>query len=222
MMQRVGIAQALINDPEVVFLDEPMSGPRPARPARRPRARSCACASRGRTVFFSSHILVDAEALCSRVAILAGGRLAAAGRLADILAFRGPRLGARRHGPDAGGARARCAPRAARVTALDDGRYGHRAAARPAARRRPSSASWRRPARGVVSLNPLRDTLEDFFVQQVAGTPSAPRTGRCHEPRDHRPRGARVFRESVRDRVLYNLVAFAVAAHRRVVPASAS
>ena len=80
MLQRVGIAQALINDPEVVFLDEPMSGLDPLG-RRDIRTLILRLRDRGCTVFFSSHVLSDAEALCSRVAILAGGRLVTAGRL---------------------------------------------------------------------------------------------------------------------------------------------
>ena len=76
MLQRVGIAQALINDPELVFLDEPMSGLDPLG-RREVRELILPLRDRGCTVFFSSHILADAEALCSRVAILAGGRLVA-------------------------------------------------------------------------------------------------------------------------------------------------
>ena len=86
MIQRVGIAQALLNDPEVVFLDEPMSGLDPLG-RRDVRQLILELRDQGRTVFFSSHILADAEALCSRVAVVAGGRLAASGRLTDILAF---------------------------------------------------------------------------------------------------------------------------------------
>ncbi len=86
MIQRVGIAQALLNDPEVIFLDEPMSGLDPLG-RRDVRALIMELRDQGRTVFFSSHILADAEALCSRVAVVAGGRLAAAGSLTDILAF---------------------------------------------------------------------------------------------------------------------------------------
>src|SRR5688572_8569591 len=74
MIQRVGIAQALINDPEVVFLDEPMSGLDPLG-RREVRELILRLRDRGCTVFFSSHVLSDAEALCSRVAILAKGRL---------------------------------------------------------------------------------------------------------------------------------------------------
>ena len=83
MLQRVGIAQALLNDPEVVFLDEPMTGLDPLG-RRDVRNTILALREEGRTVFVSSHILSDAEAVCSHVAILSRGRLAAAGRIADL------------------------------------------------------------------------------------------------------------------------------------------
>jgi len=86
MVQRVGLAQALLNEPDVVFLDEPMSGLDPLG-RRDVRRLILELRDRGCTVFFSSHILADAESLCSRVAIVAGGKLAAAGRLTDLLAF---------------------------------------------------------------------------------------------------------------------------------------
>src|SRR3954468_6870339 len=86
MLQRVGIAQALINDPELVFLDEQMSGLDPLG-RREVRQLMLRLRDRGCTVFFSSHVLADAETLCSRVAILAKGRLITSGRLTDMLAF---------------------------------------------------------------------------------------------------------------------------------------
>src|SRR5688572_32273843 len=87
MIQRVGLAQALINDPEVVFLDEPMSGLDPIG-RRDVRDIILRLRDRGATVFFSSHILGDAEAICSRVGIVVGGRLVAAGTLAEMVPFR--------------------------------------------------------------------------------------------------------------------------------------
>ena len=84
MIQRVGLAQTLINDPEVVFLDEPMSGLDPLG-RRDVRALILRLRDDGRTVFFSSHILSDAESLCSRIAIVAKGRLMASGTLADLV-----------------------------------------------------------------------------------------------------------------------------------------
>src|SRR5437868_6750834 len=86
MLQRVGIAQAILNDPEVVFFDEPMSGLDPLG-RREVRNLILKLRDRGCTVFFSSHVLSDAEALCSRVAILVAGSLVAAGALADVRAF---------------------------------------------------------------------------------------------------------------------------------------
>jgi ABC-2 type transport system ATP-binding protein len=84
MIQRVGLAQALINDPEVVFLDEPMSGLDPIG-RREVRDIMLRLRDRGTTVFFSSHILADAEAICTSVGIVSAGRLAAAGRISDLV-----------------------------------------------------------------------------------------------------------------------------------------
>lgn len=83
MLQRVGLAQALVNDPEVVFLDEPMSGLDPIG-RREVRDLIAALRQQGKTVFMCSHILSDIEVLCDRVAILRGGRLAQLGYLEDL------------------------------------------------------------------------------------------------------------------------------------------
>ena len=86
MVQRAGIAQALINDPDVVFLDEPMSGLDPVG-RREVRDLILQLRNEGKTVFFSTHILSDAEALCDRVAILNGGHLQGCGELHQILSL---------------------------------------------------------------------------------------------------------------------------------------
>ena len=86
MIQRVGLAQALLNDPDVVFLDEPMSGLDPIG-RREVRDIMLRLRDRGTTVFFSSHILADAEAICTSVGIVSGGRLVASGRLAEMVSM---------------------------------------------------------------------------------------------------------------------------------------
>ena len=83
MLQRVGLAQALINDPAVVFLDEPMSGLDPIG-RREVRDLIATLRQEGKTVFMCSHILSDIEVLCDRVAILRGGRLAHVGYLDEL------------------------------------------------------------------------------------------------------------------------------------------
>lgn len=88
MLQRVGLAQSLINDPEIVFLDEPMSGLDPVG-RREIRELIAGLREKGVTVFMSTHILSDIEALCDEVAILRSGRLAASGNLRDLLADTG-------------------------------------------------------------------------------------------------------------------------------------
>ncbi|MDQ3801106.1 MAG: ABC transporter ATP-binding protein [Acidobacteriota bacterium] len=92
MLQRVGLAQALINDPEIVFLDEPMSGLDPIG-RREIRELISDLRARGTTVFMSTHILSDIEALCDRVAIMRGGKLAATGNLDELLTQSGETQG---------------------------------------------------------------------------------------------------------------------------------
>jgi ABC-2 type transport system ATP-binding protein len=84
MLQRVGIAQALINDPKIVFLDEPMSGLDPIG-RREMRDLILLLKKEGKTVFFSTHILNDVEVLCDRVAVLNRGKLIGSGRLTDLI-----------------------------------------------------------------------------------------------------------------------------------------
>ena len=84
MLQRVGIAQALLNDPELVFFDEPMLGLDPVG-RREVRELILELRTRGKTVCFSTHVLADVEAICDRVAILHRGRLHGLGALDQIL-----------------------------------------------------------------------------------------------------------------------------------------
>ena len=164
MIQRVGIAQALLNDPEVLFLDEPMSGLDPLG-RRDVRHMILDLRDQGRTVFFSSHILADAEALCNRVAVVANGRLAATGRLSDILAFavHGWELVVADLRPEV---LARVAPSIRRTIEISPGRYTLELALDPPPER--LLADLIATGASLVSLNPLRDTLETCFLRRVA------------------------------------------------------
>lgn len=84
MARRIGLAQALLNDPELVILDEPTSG---LDPIGRHEVKTLIkeLAAEGRTVLLSSHLLAEVEDVCDRVAILADGRVCAEGRLDDLL-----------------------------------------------------------------------------------------------------------------------------------------
>jgi ABC-2 type transport system ATP-binding protein len=172
MLQRVGLAQAILNDPELLFLDEPMSGLDPLG-RRDVRALMLELRDQGRTIFFSSHILSDAEALCNQVAIVVKGRLAAAGRLADLgeFAVNGWEL-VMANVPAAALDRVRS--RARRVMSVAGDRYvidlppdGH-----PEEMLRELTSA----GAALVSLNPVRETLEDVFVRRVAEMGEGART----------------------------------------------
>jgi ABC-2 type transport system ATP-binding protein len=179
MLQRVGLAQALINDPELVILDEPMSGLDPIG-RRDVRSLILRLGERGCTVFFSSHVLSDAEALCSRVAILSRGRLVTAGKLTDMLAFqvRGWELVAT-HVTET---LARSLEvRARRIARLSEGRYAIELPLDPSPDR--LLAELAAAGARLVSLNPIRETLEDFFVHQIEQAESAARPREHHDDR---------------------------------------
>ncbi|MCC6554559.1 MAG: ABC transporter ATP-binding protein [Polyangiaceae bacterium] len=84
MLQRTGLAAALVSDPEMLILDEPMSG---LDPVGRKEVRDIIFSERdqGRTIFFSTHILSDVEAMCDRVAILREGRVIVSGAIRQLL-----------------------------------------------------------------------------------------------------------------------------------------
>ena len=169
MLQRVGIAQAIINDPEVLFFDEPMSGLDPLG-RREIRELILRLRDRGCTVFFSSHVLSDAETLCSRVAILAGGRLAAAGDLSELLAFQARAWELVVAGlSDTVLERVAASGQVARATALGAQRYALELPLSVA----PDRVVADLVAHGaqLVSINPVRETLEDFFVRKTGAAP---------------------------------------------------
>jgi len=168
MIQRVGLAQALINDPEVVFLDEPMSGLDPIG-RRDVRDIILRLRDRGATVFFSSHILTDAESMCSRVGIVAGGKLVAAGTLAEMVPFRIRGWDLVLAGVPADAVAALSA-RGATATLIGDGRY-HVVLPSTASSDEAIALATSVGAE-LVSMNPVRDTLEDFFLAHVQQTPA--------------------------------------------------
>jgi ABC-2 type transport system ATP-binding protein len=173
MIQRVGVAQALVGEPSVLFFDEPMSGLDPLG-RRDLRQLMLRLRDRGATVFFSSHILSDAEALCSRVAILAQGRLVAQGKLADIVAFelRGWELVVANLSERA---KTMLEGRVTAITPLAEARY----TLELPPTERPERLIHELSIHGVevVSLNPLRATLEDYFVSIVGAAPPRDLTG---------------------------------------------
>ncbi|MEO7189640.1 MAG: ABC transporter ATP-binding protein [Vicinamibacterales bacterium] len=170
MIQRVGLAQALVNDPALVILDEPMSG---LDPVGRREVRDIIIGLRdeGRTVLFSSHILSDAELLCSRVGILARGRLVASGPTAELTASGTPgwEVVLTSVPPDLAD---QLRVVAARVTQIDTTRYS----VELADDMKPETLVANAAAAGasLVSVTPLRTTLEDVFLRAVGlDTPDA-------------------------------------------------
>jgi ABC-2 type transport system ATP-binding protein len=163
MLQRVGLAQALINDPELVILDEPMSG---LDPIGRHDVRQMILELRdaGCTVLFSSHILSDAEVLCSRVGILSRGRLVAHGTLSELTASHlGGHEVVMSHVP-AGVAEA-VGARVAKATRIDDGRYAFQLLQE--VRPEPFIAELAAVGASLVSVAPIRTTLEDVFMKAL-------------------------------------------------------
>lgn len=177
MLQRVGVAQALLNDPEVLFFDEPMSGLDPLG-RREIRQLILRLRDRGCTVFFSSHVLSDAEALCSRVAILAKGRLVTSGALSDLQHFQARGWELVMSGvSETALERARTIGDVVSVTRLG----ADRVSLELPLSTQPHRVLAELSSHGgqLVSLMPLRESLEEFFVREVADAPGSPRLERA-------------------------------------------
>jgi ABC-2 type transport system ATP-binding protein len=165
MLQRAGLAQALINEPTLVILDEPMSGLDPLG-RRLVRDLILELKAAGTTVFFSTHILSDAEALCDTVAVLRGGRLLAEGRLDKILDIDVSHSEVLVSGVGAE-ALARL-PEA--VVVADALRERHRLSV-PHGHLAEVVGLVEREGGRVLSVQPIRQTLEEFFFKELGSAP---------------------------------------------------
>jgi ABC-2 type transport system ATP-binding protein len=164
MQQRLGIAQALVGDPALVVLDEPMSGLDPVG-RREMRDLILELKRRGKTVFFSTHILSDVEALCDRVGVIIGGKLRDSGRLDALLTGGVRSVEATFAGPGAAGP----FPGATAIASEGDRATWTfpESAAADLAVRSVVGAGGR-----VVALTEHRDTLEDYFMRRVEHGPA--------------------------------------------------
>jgi ABC-2 type transport system ATP-binding protein len=158
MLQRVGLAQAILHDPQVVVLDEPMSGLDPVG-RREVRDIILELKSAGRTVLFSTHILSDAEMLCDRVGVIVGGKLRGVGTPGEI-------VGVQSRGMEilfeivGGGAKQSLLGRATqtgdryRIQLQDDQLYAVMDELRAAGAR-------------ILSVSQLKPSLEEYFMHLV-------------------------------------------------------
>ncbi len=167
MIQRIGIAQAMINDPEVVFLDEPMSG---LDPLGRMDVRRIIVSlkARGVTIFFSSHILPDVEALCDRVAILNKGKLQETGALEEIL-----KVGIEGHEVILAGwtTEALDALKKSSDEVRPMGDRLHIRVSSPKQIETLLSFVFKHKLE-LISINPIRPSLEEYFFQEVGRQPA--------------------------------------------------
>lgn len=162
MVQRLGIAQALIHDPELVIFDEPMSGLDPLG-RREVRDLILDLRRQGKTVLFSTHILSDAETLCDRVAILDRGRLQGLGSLREILGVASAATELVLEDPTAVVLEALGRFATAIVRTGDQVRLEIRPEVEVA---NVLQAALNAKAK-VVALNPVKVSLEDYFVARV-------------------------------------------------------
>jgi ABC-2 type transport system ATP-binding protein len=160
MLQRVGLAQAILHDPKLMILDEPMSGLDPVG-RREVRDIILDLKNAGKSILFSTHILSDAETLCDRVGVIAGGRLRGVGAPGSIVGVKS--LGmeiifelTESGGPQIEKIRAKAAKSGAnyRMNASDAELYA-------------ALAELREAGAKIISVTQIKPTLEDFFMELV-------------------------------------------------------
>lgn len=160
MLQRVGIAQAILHDPKIVFLDEPMSGLDPMG-RREVRDLMDQLKREGKTVFFSTHILSDAEALCDRVAIVNQGELRGIGAIADLTSSVAGKVEIIWQG--------HALPSALKSLGAEYHLSGDTSrAVLPEASQDRAIDALRRENLHIISLAPVRTSLEEYYLRKLA------------------------------------------------------
>jgi ABC-2 type transport system ATP-binding protein len=159
MLQRVGIAQAILHDPKVVFLDEPMSGLDPMG-RREVRDLIAQLKHEGKTVFFSTQILSDAETLCDRVGIIHQGELRGVGIVADLTSSV--------HGKVEVVWQGTSVPSSLRALGAECHVTGDTVrAVLSEANQDTALEALRRERLRLISVTPVRNSLEDYFIQKL-------------------------------------------------------
>src|ERR1700737_2631489 len=159
MLQRVGIAQAILHDPKIVFFDEPMSGLDPMG-RREVRDLMEQLKHEGKTVFFSTHILSDAEALCDRVAIIHQGELRGVGAVAELTSSVHGQVELVWHGTTV--------PASLRSLGAECHVTGDTVrAVLSEANQDAAIEALRRERLRLISVIPVRTSLEDYFLQKL-------------------------------------------------------
>ena len=159
MLQRVGIAQAILHDPKVLFFDEPMSGLDPMG-RREVRDLMEQLKHEGKTIFFSTHILSDAEALCDRVGIIHQGELRGVGAVVDLTSSVHGKVELVWHGT--------AVPASLRALGAECHITGNTVrAVLSEANQDTALEALRRERLRLISVTPVRTSLEDYFMQKL-------------------------------------------------------
>jgi ABC-2 type transport system ATP-binding protein len=159
MLQRAGIAQAILHDPKLVFFDEPMSGLDPLG-RRDVRDLMEQLKHEGKTVFFSTHILSDAEALCDRVAIIYKGELRGVGAVEDLTSTVQGKIEVIWHGTQI--------PASLKALGAECHISGDTIRAVLAENQQDAAIdALRREHLRLIALTPLRTSLEAYFVEKL-------------------------------------------------------
>jgi ABC-2 type transport system ATP-binding protein len=159
MLQRAGIAQAILHDPKLVFLDEPMSGLDPIG-RREVRDLMEQLKQEGKTVFFSTHILSDAESLCDRVAIIHKGVLRSVGAIQDLTSTVQGKVEVVWQGTQI--------PASMKALTSDCHVTGDRALAVIHEKQQDAAIdALRRERLRLIAITPLRTSLETYFMEKL-------------------------------------------------------